>query len=33
VVSGPTNITVAAGSKLVANYALDSGMRVPVPQD
>ena len=32
VISGPTKITVAAGSTLVANYILDSGIRVPVPQ-
>lgn len=32
VVSGPTKITVAAGSSLVANYILDSGIRAAVPQ-
>jgi len=32
VISGPTSITVAAGSSLVANYLMDSGIRAPVPQ-
>lgn len=32
VISGPTRITVAAGSNVVANYVLDSGIRVSVPQ-
>jgi hypothetical protein len=32
VVSGPTKITIASGSSVVANYILDSGIRVPVPQ-
>ena len=32
VISGPTKITIAAGSSLVANYILDSGIRAPVPQ-
>jgi hypothetical protein len=32
IISGPTSITVAAGSNVVANYVLDSGIRVPVPQ-
>jgi len=32
VLSGPLNITVAAGSSTTANYILDSGIRVPVPQ-
>jgi len=32
IISGPTSITVAPGSSLVANYVLDSGIRVPVPQ-
>ena len=32
VISGPTNLTVAAGSNIAANYVLDSGIRVPVPQ-
>lgn len=31
-ISGPTLITVAAGSTISANYVLDSGIRVPVPQ-
>ena len=31
VISGPTKITVAAGSNTVADYVLDSGMRVPQP--
>jgi hypothetical protein len=32
VVNGPTKITIAAGSNLVANYIVDSGIRAPVPQ-
>ena len=32
VVSGPTKITIAPGTNLVANYVLDSGIRAPVPQ-
>ncbi len=32
VISGPLNLTVAAGSSTTANYVLDSGIRVPVPQ-
>ena len=32
VLSGPLNLTVAEGSSTVANYLLDSGIRVPVPQ-
>ena len=32
VISGPTKITVAAGSSLTANYLIDSGIRAPVPQ-
>ena len=32
VISGPLKLTVAAGSTTVANYVLDSGIRVPVPQ-
>lgn len=32
VVSGPTKVSVAAGSNIVANYLLDSGIRVPAPQ-
>lgn len=31
-VSGPTLVTVAAGSTVSASYVLDSGIRVPVPQ-
>src|SRR5213594_1959489 len=31
VISGPTTITVSAGSSTVANYMLDSGIRVPAP--
>ena len=31
VVSGPTKVSIAAGSNVVANYLLDSGIRVPVP--
>jgi carboxypeptidase family protein len=32
VISGPTKLTVAAGSSLVAVYLLDSGIRAPVSQ-
>ena len=30
-ISGPTKIAVAAGSSTVADYVLDSGIRIPVP--
>ena len=30
--SGPATVTVTPNGKLVANYVLDSGIRVPVPQ-
>jgi hypothetical protein len=32
ILSGPTAVTVAAGSQVTANYILDTGIRVPVPQ-
>lgn len=32
VLSGPLKIRVAAGSSQVADYTIDSGIRVPVPQ-
>ena len=32
VLSGPLTITVTAGSSTTVNYVLDSGIRVPVPQ-
>jgi hypothetical protein len=32
VMSGPTNLTVSAGSTVTADYLLDSGIRAPVPQ-
>jgi hypothetical protein len=32
VISGPLKLTVESGSNLVADYKLDSGIRVPVPQ-
>jgi len=32
IVSGPLVVTVAAGSYVVADYVLDTGIRVPVPQ-
>ena len=32
VISGPLNITVAAGSSSTVDYVLDSGIRQPVPQ-
>jgi hypothetical protein len=31
-ISGPTTVTVSSGAKVVANYVVDSGIRVPVPQ-
>ena len=30
VISGPANVTVKAGETVVANYVVDSGIRVPV---
>ncbi len=30
VISGPTKLTVTAGTSTVANYVLDSGIRVPI---
>jgi hypothetical protein len=32
VISGPTRLTVSPGSLVSANYIIDSGIRVPVPQ-
>lgn len=32
VVSGPPEVVVGAASRTVADYVLDSGIRVPVPQ-
>jgi hypothetical protein len=32
IVSGPQELTVVSGSTVTANYILDSGIRVPVPQ-
>ena len=32
VISGPLKLSIAPGSNTVANYVLDSGIRVPVPQ-
>ena len=32
VINGPLQLGVSAGSTLTANYVLDSGIRVPVPQ-
>jgi hypothetical protein len=32
IASGPQELTVVAGSTATANYVLDSGIRVPVPQ-
>jgi len=31
VISGPATVTVEAGGSVVANYVVDSGIRVPVP--
>ena len=33
IVSGPTKLSVDPGASKVADYVLDNGMRVPVPQD
>ena len=30
IISGPASVTVKAGSKAVANYVVDSGIRVPI---
>lgn len=32
IISGPTSVTVTAGSHVVADFVLDTGIRVPVPQ-
>jgi hypothetical protein len=32
VMSGPSEVTVVAGTTVTANYLVDSGIRVPVPQ-
>ena len=32
VIKGPLTLTVAAGSSVTADYILDNGIRVPVPQ-
>ena len=31
VISGPSTVTVEAGSSVVANYVVDSGIRLPAP--
>ncbi len=31
VISGPSTVTVEAGANVVANYVLDSGIRLPAP--
>ena len=33
VIDGPTKLTVGEGARIVANYTLDNGIRVPVPVD
>ncbi len=33
VIDGPTKLTVGEGARIVADYTLDNGIRVPVPQD
>ena len=33
VIDGPTKLTVVEGQRLVANYTLDNGIRVPQPQE
>ena len=32
IISGPTTVTVSAGSAVVADYLIDSGIRAPAPQ-
>ncbi len=32
IISGPAQVNVAQGSTVSANYVVDSGIRVPVPQ-
>jgi hypothetical protein len=32
VISGPTKLSLRAGTKTVADYMLDNGIRAPVPQ-
>ena len=32
IISGPPTVTVTAGSAVQADYVVDSGIRVPVPQ-
>ena len=32
IITGPSQVTVATGSTVRADYVLDSGIRVPVPQ-
>ncbi len=32
IISGPLSVTVVAGSSVIANYVVDSGIRVPIPQ-
>jgi type 1 fimbria pilin len=32
IMNGPSAVTVVAGSSVVANYIIDSGIRLPVPQ-
>jgi hypothetical protein len=32
ILSGPQQVTVVSGSTVTATYILDSGIRVPVPQ-
>jgi len=32
IISGPNAVTVAAGSHVIADFVLDTGIRVPVPQ-
>jgi hypothetical protein len=33
VISGPSTVTVAAGGSVVANYVVDSGIRLPAPAE
>ena len=33
VINGPTTLSVGPGARMVANYTLDNGIRVPAPQE
>jgi hypothetical protein len=33
IIEGPTKVSVGPGARIVANYTLDNGIRVPAPQE